>query len=284
MVVRASVRRALIAILAMSGSACSLVIGWNDLGGGCRGPCEGGPPPPDAAIDAPTQDAPPGGPEAGADCTTHHDLCDDFDESADFPNLTRWTTLEKSGGATAELVTDDVRSPPRSFRAAAGGADEGTATLVKSLAGPLKRLTCEFDVKPTPNAGKGNVFSIATVDLHPLATSSIEDYNIVFGTTTADHTVTEFWQPRGSTYDGTGYDSFAKPVAGVWQKLRFELVIGPPATLTIYYNDAPALGTVTLSKLPQEHDVVQIKLGAMSDPGQPGGQVTFDNVVCDGAR
>jgi hypothetical protein len=279
---------AIVALAAVTGSACSLVVGWDDLGGGCREPCtEGGAASGDAAnglTDAQALDAASGAPEAGLDCSAHHDLCDDFDESAEFPNLTRWTTLEQSGSATAGLVTDDVRSAPRSFRADAEGAGEHSISLVKSLAGPLKRLTCELALKPAPSAGKTNTFPIVLVDLHPLATSSIEDYFVTFGTTAADHTIGEYWQPRGTSFDGTGYDSFAKPVAGVWQKLRFELVVGPPATMTVYYNDAPALGTVSLPKLPQDHDVVQIKLGAMPDPDQTGGKVTFDDVVCDAVR
>lgn len=262
-------------------TACSLVMGWNDLGGGCRGDaCDDGGHEPSASLDAsePPDAATSTGDGATSTCRGSHDLCDDFDGDP-FPNLV-WTTLDTRGGATGEPTTGDSWSKPRSFRARAGGDEETTATLIKSISGPAKTVSCEFEVNPDPGASTGNILWFFSLSAPPSAGSPNSEYLFYLGSAEGSPTIQELWRPVGSTFNGTGYSALSKPRAGAWQKMRVELVVGSTSSVKLSINGG-LLGTQPLAKFPTEHDGIVLAFGALSDPGKAGGTVLFDDIVCD---
>jgi hypothetical protein len=212
-------------------------------------------------------------------CAAPHDLCDDFSGTT-FPDPSRWTTLDRVGTATITRTTTDFVSAPASLEATATGQSSTTAMLVKSLTGTIKGLVCEMSVKATPQVGDPNVFFNFVLDVQPTASAPVESWFVVFGTVL--HTLTEFWTIRNGAADGKGFDP-PPPLPNAWVRVRIVLTAGPPSTITLSYDGAK-VGDITLLHFPLQHDGVELKFGAQTDPDKPGGTVRIDDVVCDMSR
>jgi hypothetical protein len=253
-------------------SACSWVFGWDGLGDGCRGNC-------DDAGDAGALVDVSGDVAAGGLCAAPHALCDDF-ENGDVPDLSRWTTVEQKGTATVSRVTDDKRPNTKAYRAELTGRSSPFVMLVKAVQLVPTKVVCDFELLSDPDDGRRGVFTNVVIQVHP-TDGTLDDYDLEWSTAPETYRLTEFWRPAGSIPDGTSFPDLPSPVLRVWQHIRLELsTTAPRPTLQFSYNGG-SVGTAYLTHFPVSYDVVRLKFGAINDMNDPGGRVTFDDIVCD---
>ncbi|MEO7112782.1 MAG: hypothetical protein ABI183_20220 [Polyangiaceae bacterium] len=223
-------------------------------------------------------DVPDSAPGDAADipfCATHHDLCDDFEDTSIAWPLSHWDSNTQLAALTLTMPGEDgsghalhVQEPGDS------GADP---TLQKTVVRAMTTLTCQADLRVDAMPATAASPILFNIRLN----SSAAGVAFIFFLQANDTGSSAVWVLTTGTASNLMNTSTSQDlgtvVLGAWQHLAFTLT---PSTGALMFN-MPGIASFNRTGLTAVSPIDSTDFQIGVSPIDPAWSVHFDNLVCD---